>query len=83
MTHRHRLEVLAAGSGYQVQLCRTCAIVHVDVGPVTLRLRPSALVSLTEVLARASAQLQAAAESHAEQSEDAELDFSTGSQLPN
>jgi hypothetical protein len=56
--HTHDLELLASRHGYTVSICRTCDIVHLDVGPVTLRLRPSALDSLAEVLARASAAQQ-------------------------
>ena len=57
MSHQHSLEVLVADRGYVVQYCATCEIVHVDVGPVTLRLRPGALDSLAQVLARAGARL--------------------------
>ncbi|EDM81263.1 hypothetical protein PPSIR1_40305 [Plesiocystis pacifica SIR-1] len=60
MSHRHALELLAADRGYLVQLCRECSIVHVDVGPVTLRLRPGALDSLAQVLTRASHELHRA-----------------------
>ncbi|GEM_PF-3095128 len=58
MPHQHPLDLLAAERGYLVQLCRDCNIVHVDVGPVTLRLRPSALDSLAQVLGRASESLR-------------------------
>jgi hypothetical protein len=57
VSHRHTLELLAAERGYLVQFCRECEIVHVDVGPVTLRLRPGALDTLAEVLRRASDRL--------------------------
>ncbi|MFV8752860.1 hypothetical protein ACNOYE_20130 [Nannocystaceae bacterium ST9] len=57
MSHRHHLELLVADRGYLVQFCATCEIVHVDVGPVTLRLRPGALDSLAQVLTRASERL--------------------------
>jgi hypothetical protein len=53
--HAHDLELLASQHGYTVSICRSCDVVHVDVGPVTLRLRPGALDSLAEVLTRASA----------------------------
>lgn len=57
MSHRHPLEVLASDRGYAVSFCRDCDIVHVEVGPVTVRLRPGALDTLTEVLTRASSRL--------------------------
>lgn len=57
MSHRHPLEVLASDRGYVVSFCSECEVVHVEVGPVTLRLRPGALDTLASVLARASAKL--------------------------
>ena len=54
MTHRHNLVPLASEAGYLVQYCSECEIIHVDVGPVTLRLRPGALDVLARVLSRAS-----------------------------
>ncbi len=57
MSHRHVLEVLASERGYSVSFCRECEIVHVEVGPVTVRLRPGALETLAAVLAKASARL--------------------------
>ncbi|PRP94839.1 hypothetical protein [Enhygromyxa salina] len=55
--HPHDLELLVDDRGYRVKYCHTCEIVHVDVGPVTLRLRPSALDLLATVLTRASARI--------------------------
>jgi hypothetical protein len=55
--HRHDLELLANDHGYCVQYCHACDIVHLDLGPVTLRLRPGALEALTEVLSRSTARL--------------------------
>lgn len=60
VTHSHHLQPLASADGYVVQFCPVCEIVHVDVGPVTLRLRPGALDSLARVLAAASAQMHRA-----------------------
>ena len=57
MSHRHPLQLLASDRGYSVSFCRDCEIVHVEVGPVTLRLRPGALDTLAHVLAHASGQL--------------------------
>jgi len=57
VSHRHPLELLATDRGYAVSFCPDCEIVHVEVGPVTLRLRPGALDTLAHVLARASARL--------------------------
>lgn len=57
MSHRHQLELLVADRGYLVHYCATCEIVHVDVGPVTLRLRPGALDCLAQVLVRAGSRL--------------------------
>ncbi len=57
MSHRHSLELLAADRGYVVQFCRECDVVHVDVGPVTLRLRPGALAQLGDLLMLATARL--------------------------
>ncbi|NVB36940.1 hypothetical protein G6O69_03800 [Pseudenhygromyxa sp. WMMC2535] len=64
MSHRHALELLAADHGYLVQICRDCDVVHVDVGPVTLRVRPKALASLTEVLTRACHRLESPQAKH-------------------
>ena len=61
MKTKHAHEVLAADRGFVVQFCDHCEVVHVEVGPVTLRLRPDALAKLTEVLTRASAELGARA----------------------
>jgi len=61
VTHRHSLQTLAADHGYVVSFCPECEIVHVDVGPVTLRLRPAALDSLARVLDQASAVMHEAA----------------------
>lgn len=60
--HQHDLELLVDDPGYRVQYCHTCEIVHVDVGPVTLRLRPGALDMLVGVLARSSARIQGRAD---------------------
>ena len=60
MNHPHDLELLASDHGYRVQLCPDCAIVHVEVGPVTLRLRPEALATLARVTSEASARLHLA-----------------------
>ena len=57
VTHRHPLHRLATEGGYLVQYCEDCDVVHVDVGPVTLRLRSSALETLALVLQRASIEL--------------------------
>jgi hypothetical protein len=57
VSHRHPLEFLASDRGYAVSFCRDCEIVHVEVGPVTLRLRPGALDTLAEVLTSASTRL--------------------------
>lgn len=57
MSHRHPLEPLATDRGYVVSFCPDCEVVHIEVGPVTLRVRPGALDTLAEVLARASARL--------------------------
>lgn len=57
MSHRHQLELLVADRGYLAQYCATCEIVHLDVGPVTLRLRAAALDGLAQVLERASVRL--------------------------
>jgi hypothetical protein len=57
VSHRHPLELLATDRGYAVHFCSECEVVHVEVGPVTLRLRPGALDTLASVLARASARL--------------------------
>lgn len=57
MNHGHRLQHLITDHGYSVQYCADCEILHVDVGPVTLRLRPGALDALAEVLGRASVRL--------------------------
>lgn len=58
MSHRHPLEVLASDRGYVVSFCSDCEIVHVEVGPVTIRLRPGALDTLASVLASATDRLQ-------------------------
>lgn len=74
VSHRHTLELLAAERGYLVQFCRECEIVHVEVGPVTLRLRPGALDTLAEVLIRASARMH-----HAEpEAETSRLELVSG-----
>jgi hypothetical protein len=65
VSHRHPLEVLASDRGYAVSFCSECEVVHVEVGPVTVRLRPGALDTLASVLARASARLH-----HAEPERD-------------
>ena len=57
MNNRHTLHPLATDGGYLVQYCEDCDIVHVDVGPVTLRLRTGALETLARVLQRASMEL--------------------------
>ncbi|KIG15370.1 hypothetical protein DB30_05702 [Enhygromyxa salina] len=58
MKTSHTHELLATKRGYRVLICDCCDIVHVEVGPVTLRLRPGALAHLAEVLDHASRQLQ-------------------------
>lgn len=75
MSHRHLLDLLVADRGYRVQYCSTCEIVHVDVGPVTLRLRPGALDSLAEVLTHASARLHDQAARHEAQHEAEVIDI--------
>jgi hypothetical protein len=49
--------LLASERGYLVRFCRECEVVHLEVGPVTLRLSPDGLESLTHAISRASAQL--------------------------
>jgi hypothetical protein len=61
VAHAHTLELLAAERGYLVRFCRECEVIHLEVGPVTLRLSPDGLESLTHALSRASAQLHHAA----------------------
>jgi hypothetical protein len=55
--HRHELELLAHDHGYCVQYCHACDIVHLELGPVTLRLRPGALEALAEVLSCSTVRL--------------------------
>lgn len=56
--HRHDLELLAHDQGYCVQYCRACDIIHLDLGPMTVRLRPGALEALAELLTVSSVRLQ-------------------------
>lgn len=60
MKHRHTLRPLVQDGPYSVEYCETCDIVHVDVGPVTLRLRPGALDALARSLSAASMELHRA-----------------------
>ncbi len=46
----HPLRSLASGRGIEVQLCVDCDVLHINVGPVTVRLEPGAAARLHHVL---------------------------------
>lgn len=55
----HPLRPLAQDHGCTVELCEDCNVIHVTVGPVTMRLQPQAMAHLHAALGRALARLGA------------------------
>lgn len=52
-------KILSSGLVAEVEHCAACAIVHLHVGAITLRLKPAVLHDLRDTLSRALAALQA------------------------
>ncbi|MEX1362792.1 MAG: hypothetical protein AB1Z98_06680 [Nannocystaceae bacterium] len=53
MKHRHPHQPLAHNRTCQIEYCAECEVMHVAVGPVTLRLEPAAVHQVSRALLEA------------------------------